>query len=212
MPKPDLDNAYALNTVDDAKRLYDDWAETYDSGFVRDMDFIAPRHVAEAFVAAGGVGPVLDFGAGTGIVGEILARLGVAPIDGADLSREMLAVARRKGVYRDLVAGNVLDGYRLAGAPYAGVISCGTFTHGHVGPEAVPILLDLAAPGALFALTVKCEHFREPVSTRCSTASAARCATCKRPSIRSTGRRTPGRTPPTGCMSRCSAKREGPAA
>ncbi len=161
MPKPDLDNAYALNTVDDAKRLYDDWAETYDSGFVRDMDFIAPSHVAEAFVAAGGVGPVLDFGAGTGIVGEILARLGVAPIDGADLSREMLAVARRKGVYRDLVAGNVLDGYRLAGAPYAGVISCGTFTHGHVGPEAVPILLDLAAPGALFALTVKCEHFRD---------------------------------------------------
>ena len=161
MPKPNLDGAYALNTVEDAKRLYDDWAETYDSGFIRDMDFVAPKLLAEAFVKAGGAGPVLDFGAGTGIMGELLSEHGVSPIDGADLSEEMLAVARRKGVYRDLVSGNVLDGYEMAGAPYAGVVSCGTFTHGHVGPEAIAILLGLAAPGAQFALTIKTEHFTD---------------------------------------------------
>ncbi len=161
MPKPDLDGAYALNSVDDAKKLYDGWAETYDQSFVEDMDFIAPRLLAEAFVRAGGTSPVLDFGAGTGVVGEDLAKNGVTPIDGADLSEEMLSVARRKGVYRDLVSGNVLEGYQMDGALYAGVVSCGTFTHGHVGPDAIPILLDLAAPGAQFALTIKTEHYHD---------------------------------------------------
>ena len=159
MPKPDLKNAYSLKSPEDTKRLYADWAETYDRTFAQDMDFVVPRRVAEAFSDAGGAGPVLDFGCGTGLVGEALAVLGITPLDGADLSVEMLQVARRKGVYRDLVSGNVLDGYCMAGAPYAGVVSSGTFTHGHVGPEAIALLLDLASPGAQFALSINGEHF-----------------------------------------------------
>ena len=160
MTDPDLESAYALNSLDDTKRLYADWAETYDSSFAVDMDFTLPQSVAEAFAAAGGAGPVLDFGCGTGLVGAHLARLGVGSLDGADLSTEMLAVARRKDVYRDLISGNVLDGYQSAGAPYAGVVSSGTFTNGHVGPDAIAILLDLAAPGALFVLSIHGGHFK----------------------------------------------------
>lgn len=159
MPKPDLENAYDLKTTDDAKRLYADWAETYDQDFAADMDFVLPQRVAQAFADAGGAGPVLDFGTGTGLVGKALAKLGIGPVDGADLSPEMLAVARRKGVYRDLVEGDVLDGYTMPGAPYAGVVSSGTFTHGHVGPEAIDVLLTLAAPGAQFALSINGAHF-----------------------------------------------------
>ena len=93
MTDPDLESAYALNSLDDTKRLYADWAETYDSSFAVDMDFTLPQSVAEAFAAAGGAGPVLDFGCGTGLVGAHLARLGVGSLDGADLTTEMLAVA-----------------------------------------------------------------------------------------------------------------------
>jgi len=159
MPKPDLNNAYALQTVADARRLYADWAETYDADFAEKMDFVLPVRVAEAFVAAGGAGPVLDFGTGTGLAGQALTALGVAPVDGADLSPEMLAVARRKGVYRDLVAGDVMAGLDIADAQYAGVISSGTFTHGHVGPDAIDELLRIAAPGAQFALSINGAHF-----------------------------------------------------
>jgi predicted TPR repeat methyltransferase len=159
MPKPDLENAYSLQTPEDAKRLYADWAETYDQSFAQAMDFALPQKVAKAFAAAGGAGPVLDFGCGTGLVGEELARLGVGPIDGADLSPEMLAVAERKDVYRDLIADNVLDGLTVRGGQYAGVVSSGTFTHGHVGPEALDELLRIAAPGAQFALSINGAHF-----------------------------------------------------
>ncbi len=161
MTDPDLEGAYALTSLEDTKRLYADWAETYDTSFATEMDFTLPQSVAEAFVAAGGAGPVLDFGCGTGLLGAHLARLGIAgPLDGADLSTEMLDVARRKGVYRDLISGNVLDGYQTAGAPYAGIVSSGTFTNGHVGPAAIGILLDLAAPGALFVLSIHGGHFK----------------------------------------------------
>jgi len=164
MPDPDLKSAYALNSLDETKQLYATWAETYDTSFAVEMDFTLPQSVAEAFstaaAAEGCAGPVLDFGCGTGLCGAALARLGIGPVDGADLSVEMLAVAQRKGVYRDLISGNVLDGYQKTGAPYAGVVSSGTFTNGHVGPGAIEILLGLAAPGALFVLSIHAGHFK----------------------------------------------------
>ena len=161
MPKPDLDNAYALQSPEDARRFYDDWAETYESEFAREMDFILPRHVAEAFAEAGGEGPVLDFGCGTGLVGAELHARGVGPVDGIDLSPEMLETARAKGVYRELIAGNVLDGHALPAAPYGGMVSSGTLTHGHVGPDALPALLDLVAPGGRFALSINAGFYRD---------------------------------------------------
>ena len=159
MPKPDLENAYALGSLDDTKRLYAEWAEAYDQNFAEEMDFVLPGEVAKTYAATGAMGPVLDFGCGTGLVGQALSGLGVTQIDGADLSPEMLAVARRKGVYRHLIAGNVLDGYEPPQGPYAGIVSSGTFTNGHVGPEAIDELLRLAAPGAQFALSINGQHF-----------------------------------------------------
>jgi hypothetical protein len=37
---------------------------------------------------------------------------------------------------------------------YAGIVSSGTFTAGHVGPKALPHLLAIAAPQAQFALSI----------------------------------------------------------
>jgi len=159
MPKPDLENAYALRTTDDARRLYASWAETYDADFVDSHDFVLPGLVARAFAENGGAGPVLDFGSGTGIVGEELAKLGIGPVDGTDLSPEMLSVAARKGVYRTLVAGDITAGLSLPDNSYGGVVSSGTFPHGHVGPDAIDELLRLAAPGALLALSINGAHF-----------------------------------------------------
>ena len=36
---------------------------------------------------------------------------------------------------------------------------CGTFTHGHVGPEAFDELYRIARPGALFAIAINPDHF-----------------------------------------------------
>ncbi|MCW1951894.1 MAG: class I SAM-dependent methyltransferase [Octadecabacter sp.] len=155
--EPDLKSAYALNTPEDAKRLYATWAETYDSDFGDAQGYLMPREVVRMFVAAGGQGPVLDVGAGTGLVGEGLAAAGVGPIDALDLSNEMLSVAKSKGVYRKTIAADVTQ--PLSAGPYSGIISAGTFTMGHVGPEGIPPLLEIAKSGCLFVISVNAKHF-----------------------------------------------------
>ncbi|SMX41531.1 class I SAM-dependent DNA methyltransferase [Octadecabacter ascidiaceicola] len=155
--EPDLKSAYALNTPDDAKRLYAAWAETYDSDFGEAQGYLSPREVVRVFAQAGGQGPVLDVGAGTGLVGEGLAAAGVGPIDALDLSDEMLTVARSKGVYRETIAADVTQ--PLSIGPYRGIISAGTFTMGHVGPEGIPPLLEIAEVGCLFVISVNAKHF-----------------------------------------------------
>jgi predicted TPR repeat methyltransferase len=154
MTEPDLHAAFALRTPEDCLRLYRDWAESYDAGFAAGMDYLLPAHVAGAFVAAGGAGPVLDVGAGTGLLAEALRALGcTGDIDGIDLSARMLARARDKHIYRTLIEADVTRPLPLSGG-YRGIVSSGTFTHGHVGPVALGPMLAVAAPGALFALSV----------------------------------------------------------
>jgi SAM-dependent methyltransferase len=154
-----LASAYELNGPDEVRRLYAAWAETYDAEFLQGQGYLMPAHVADAFVAAGGVGPVLDVGAGTGVMGEGLRAAGIGPVDALDLSPEMLAVAGRKGIYRHLVEADVTLPIVLPEGPYAGVVSSGTFTLGHVGPEAFGPLMEAAAPGAVFSLGMNAKHY-----------------------------------------------------
>ncbi len=161
MTKPDLDSAYALKTPEDNLRLYADWAETYDNSFAKDMDYQLPAHVARVFVENGGAGPVLDLGAGTGLCAQALNGEGVSQIDGTDISAEMLEVAKTKGIYRALFTGDLLDRLPVAEDTYAGLVSSGTFTNGHVGPGALDEVLRIAAPGALIALSINAQHWQE---------------------------------------------------
>lgn len=157
---PSLDAAYGLKTPEDSKRLYADWAETYDRDFAAGMKYELPFRAADAFAAAGGQGPVLDVGAGTGLVAQRLSEHEIGPIDATDISPEMLKVARRKGLYRSLFVADITRPLDIGDDAYTGIISSGTFTLGHVGPHAFDELLRIAAPGALFVITISDAHFQ----------------------------------------------------
>ena len=156
---PSLDAAYALKTPEDSARLYRDWAGTYDATFAEKMDYQLHEGVAEAFVRAGGKGPVLDLGAGTGLVGEALVAKGVAQIDGTDISPEMLAEAALKDVYDRLFEGDILDHLDAEDDAYAGVVSAGTFTLGHVGPDGLHEAIRVLRPGGLLVISVRLPHY-----------------------------------------------------
>lgn len=149
----DLDDAYGLKTREDILRYYRSLAPNYDDDFARAMDFRVPRLIAEAY-AAEAIGPVLDVGAGTGLLAAELQGLGVAPVDGVDISPEMIAIARGKGLYRELREGDVTGRLDLPDSAYVGCVSSGTFTFGHVGPEAIGELLRVTESGGFFALSV----------------------------------------------------------
>jgi predicted TPR repeat methyltransferase len=159
--RPSLNAAYGLSSPEDNLALYRDWAATYDQTFAAAMDYIMPHHVSMSYVEAGGVGPVLDVGAGTGLVGAALSASGVAPIDGTDFSPEMLAVAASKGIYQRLFWGDVTARLDAPDGHYAGVVSSGTFTLGHVGPAALDEVLRITRPGGLVVISVNVKHYEQ---------------------------------------------------
>ncbi|MEM1300844.1 MAG: methyltransferase domain-containing protein [Pseudomonadota bacterium] len=158
MSDPSLDGAYALETPEDSVKLYRGWAETYDATFAESQGYIVPRQVAELFRAEGGQGPVLDIGAGTGLVA---AEMTGVEVDGIDISQEMLDVAAGKGLYRNRICADLTEPLAIEDATYRGFTSAGTFTHGHVGPGCLPGLMRIAAPGALFVLAINWQVFDE---------------------------------------------------
>lgn len=155
-----LKRAYALETPQDNIALYRDWAATYDSGFAEEMDYIAPKVTAIELAARWqGETPVLDIGAGTGLVAQQLASDGIGPVDALDISAEMLDVAKSKGLYRNHIIGDLTQTVPIKDGTYGAVVSAGLFTHGHVGPEVLGECLRVARSGALFALSVNPTHW-----------------------------------------------------
>ncbi|QMU58698.1 MAG: methyltransferase domain-containing protein [Boseongicola sp.] len=153
--KPDLDSAYALNAADDNRQFYRDWAASYDEVFVAETSYQLPDMVAATYLQLAGEWPCLDAGCGTGALGEHLAFGAV--VDGVDLSSDMLAVAATKGRYRNLVEANLKEQLPFDDGEYAGLISSGTFTHGHVGPEAFDELTRILRSDALAVISIKPE-------------------------------------------------------
>ena len=163
-----LDDAYAVQGPDDNRRLYAAWASTYEQGFIHKSRYVYHGRVAEIFVAGAieFAGTVLDLGCGTGIVGVELRRRGITTIDGIDISPQMLGEARRKRsggvkVYRELIEADLTGPTRLASNTYAGIVSAGTFTHGHLGPESLAELIRIGAPGARCALGINSAHYKD---------------------------------------------------
>ncbi len=158
-----VDDAYALESHDDSLALYHRWADRYEQDMTEGLGYCYPAQVAARFaeVADAGDGPVVDVGCGTGLVGEALAVMGDWEVDGLDVSEAMLAMAARKECYRHLYAVDLSEALSNSKAPWGGLLSAGTFTHGHLGPTAIPPLLHHLRPGSLCCIGVNAEHFAE---------------------------------------------------
>lgn len=171
-PEPlGLDEAYSVKTPEDNRRLYAKWADTYESEFVNKKKYRYPRAIAELFdemVSADGLDCVVDVGTGTGLTGMYLvARRPEITIDGIDISPEMLGQARAKNrvngqpLYRELFERDLTQEVLKTNAPYDALICSGTFTHGHLGPEAIDNLIHLVRPGGSIVIGINNEHFVE---------------------------------------------------
>ena len=164
-----LDDAYALETPEDNKILYRKWASTYDADFAQRNKYVYPKTIAAIcaeLVDTDSTTTIIDIGCGTGIVGTCLSELLPAGIiDGVDISPEMLLIASTKSrvstepVYRNLFEADLTQPITFASATYDIAISAGTFTHGHLGPNALINVLSTIRHGGRMVVGINKEHF-----------------------------------------------------
>jgi ubiquinone/menaquinone biosynthesis C-methylase UbiE len=157
--KPSLQNAYDLKSPDDNVELYSAWAETYDNDFIEDMQYKLHFSVAEEFVLNGGNGLILDVGAGTGALAQALLQRAKFSIEATDISKEMLKVANSKRIYQRSFLSDLTKKIPVDNSSYDGVVSSGTFTHGHVGPSAMDELVRVTKAGGLVTISVNEKHW-----------------------------------------------------
>jgi SAM-dependent methyltransferase len=159
-------STYDTNTATSAKsnqeivEIYAGWAEDYERR-------ILGNGYSTPAVAAGLVGryvvpqegSIFDAGAGSGLMGAVLAPLGYKDLVGIDVSPEMLELARSKGVYKDLremALGGRLD---FPDDAFAAVVSTGVFAAGHAPPESFDNLIRITKPGGHMIFSVRTDVY-----------------------------------------------------
>ena len=158
--KKGVKDAYSIKTPEDSINLYRSWASTYDSDFAKQNDYRSPIEIAKYFDKYSNHKdtPILDVGAGTGLVGECLNKIS-REIDAIDISPEMLNIARLKNCYSKIIEADLTKRLLINDNHYGAIVSAGTFTHGHVGPDVFDELLRVTRTGGLFVLTIHSKLF-----------------------------------------------------
>ncbi|TNF57388.1 MAG: methyltransferase domain-containing protein, partial [Rhodobacteraceae bacterium] len=159
-----LDKVYQARTADETRRLYDDWAASYEAE-VSENGYATPGRCAAAlarYVARDA--PILDFGCGTGLSGLALRAAGFTTIDGIDLSADMLAQARAKGLYRHLA--QVEAGAPLAHRPgaYAAIAAIGVIGAGAAPISVFDSLMKGLAPGGHLVFSFNDHALADPAN------------------------------------------------
>ena len=147
---------YSSRNNQELAERYDQWAGEYDEELERDFQWRGPQtcvdHVAK-HVPKGAT--LLDAGAGTGLVGMLLQKLGYHDIVAIDLSQGMLDEAQKKNVYRELrqmALGEALD---FPSGSFGAVVSVGVLTVGHAPASSLDELVRVTRPGGHVIFTLR---------------------------------------------------------
>lgn len=134
------------------KEIYNIWSSSYDT-YVKEQEYAGPKEIANKLASMilnfnQKKIPILDFGCGTGLVGEEIKNLELPiSLDGIDISPMMLEKARARECYKNLMEVNLLDDNILDETTqnikkYGVIVSCGVFLEGHAPLEIIEKLLD----------------------------------------------------------------------
>ena len=161
-----LDAIYTEGAVTDTAGLYDDWSEKYETD-LRAIGYAAANRCAAALAAADPslASPVVDLGCGTGLSGEALKASGFAEIDGYDFSEGMLALARKKNCYREVIHTDLSQPDAVPDRGYRHAALVGVLHHSHAPPEALSGALNLLPLGGCVVFTLNDETLRFPEYT-----------------------------------------------
>ncbi len=158
-----LDGAYKVEDPDATKSLYRDWAATYEEE-VRNNGYVTPTRCATALAAMAEdpSAALLDLGCGTGLSGEALQAAGFTTLDGSDFSEDMLAFARKKGLYRNLVKGDLNNPLPARKGDYRYIAAIGVFSPGHAPAAMIADVMAVLPKGGLFVFSMNDHAMEDP--------------------------------------------------
>ncbi len=168
--KPDLENArYQLAVLGSeampdrspanyVKGLFDDYAEKFDKQLVQDLGYRTPELLNNAVRKVLGDTiekiDVLDLGCGTGLGGALFRDI-ARHLSGVDLSPKMIEKARQRGLYDELLVGDVLLPLQVPGVACDLIIATDVFVY--IGD--LRVIFNACAralrPGGLFAFSTE---------------------------------------------------------
>ncbi|MEM6825925.1 MAG: methyltransferase domain-containing protein [Pseudomonadota bacterium] len=161
-----FERAYGTTDQDAVQDLYEDWAATYDDDVIEN-GYETPGRCAAAlaeFLSPPDT-PIFDFACGTGLSGAALASLGFSVIDGADISEAMLAIAAKRGIYRNLRHVAPEDPPGIAPGQYGAIAAMGALSPGAAPAHYFGWLLSGLAPGGLLVLSYNDHTLSDPSYT-----------------------------------------------
>ena len=144
-----LQKVYSARDNEDLEKAYDLWAPKYDE-HVTAFGYMIPAVAAGLFCKYVRLKtrPILDAGAGTGLMGGILDAIGYRGQIGIDLSAGMLKMASERKIYdalHQMILGEPLN---FPSNHFGACQSIGVFTAGHAPARAFEELVRVLIPGA----------------------------------------------------------------
>ena len=154
---PTVFNALHTTNKVELEDLYKIWAESYDRDVVEIIGYVGHSITTELLLkyVDNSKAKILDAGCGTGLVGEILHEKKYKNIVGIDFSQPMLNQALEKNIYQSLVLADLTKKLTFKDKTFDAIVCAGTFTCGHVGPEALLEMVRVTKTGGYISFTVR---------------------------------------------------------
>jgi len=144
------------------KKHYRSWAKEYDND-LKEWGYTYPKQLRKIIdkIKIDRKSKILDAGCGTGLVAQTLKDLKFNNITGLDFSKDMLAIAKSKKIYRKLICESLNRKTSLRGNQFDVVLCTGVLTAGHVGPSAIKELIRLTKKNGYLILSVSETVFKK---------------------------------------------------
>ena len=150
---------YSSKNAQELAERYDDWAKQYD-GDLPPENYLCPELTVDALAKhVTQDAKILDAGAGTGLVGQVLHQRGYTHLEAMDLSIGMLEEARKKNVYAGLHQGILGTPLDFPADLFDAVVSVGTFTIGHAPSSGFDELIRITKPGGHIIFTIRPDYY-----------------------------------------------------
>lgn len=143
--------------LDELEDIYKNWASDYEYDVIQLAGYVGHLITSDLLLnnLKNNNARILDAGCGTGLVGQILHKKNYKNIVGVDFSQEMIDRAHKKNVYKSLSLCDLTERLEFEDGSFDAVICAGTFTCGHVGPEALYEMVRITKNEGYICFTVR---------------------------------------------------------